>query len=397
MMTEQTLGQRIAAERKKQGLSQEALGEKMGVSRQAISKWESDGAVPEIDKLIAMSRLFGVSVGWLLGVESEQPAQSPALSDEQMEMIEQIVCRYQTPPPAKKWPWILAVCLSAAALLMSLLAPSRRSVQAPDYTQQINSLQSQYQYLQENIQALTHKLEVMDEEDAEALLLDYTLDFTGIQDDGTARLVFSSTPKQWSPGQSAALSVLQNGAVVTEVPCTLDSAACTATVDLPLADGYEYRFVLTEPDGSMKFHLLDGYWCSDLESNTSIQPMSLTIPNATYRRGTLEFDKFNIGFYMPALAIDSGTTAWADLAYYLEVNGQVMERRSLFDDGILAEENRYDPDWSTNFASLFFDDVDLKNGDRVSLTFEASLSTGESTTLTIGTWTFTNSKLVRSN
>ena len=56
-MNEQTLGQRIAAERKKLGLSQEALGEKMGVSRQAISKWESDGAVPEIEKLIAMSKI----------------------------------------------------------------------------------------------------------------------------------------------------------------------------------------------------------------------------------------------------------------------------------------------------------------------------------------------------
>ena len=39
-----TLGQRIQELRKKQGLSQEALGEKLGVSRQAISRWEMDGA-----------------------------------------------------------------------------------------------------------------------------------------------------------------------------------------------------------------------------------------------------------------------------------------------------------------------------------------------------------------
>ena len=50
-----TLGQRIQELRKKQGLSQEALGEKLGVSRQAISRWEMDGAVPEVDKLIALS------------------------------------------------------------------------------------------------------------------------------------------------------------------------------------------------------------------------------------------------------------------------------------------------------------------------------------------------------
>jgi len=45
-MTDQTLGQKISAGRKQLGLSQEALGEKLGVSRQAISKWESDAAIP---------------------------------------------------------------------------------------------------------------------------------------------------------------------------------------------------------------------------------------------------------------------------------------------------------------------------------------------------------------
>ena len=63
-----TIGQRIAELRKQQNLSQEALGELLGVSRQAISKWESDAALPEIDKLIAMSKRFGVTVGYLLGV-----------------------------------------------------------------------------------------------------------------------------------------------------------------------------------------------------------------------------------------------------------------------------------------------------------------------------------------
>ena len=62
-----TIGQRVGQKRKELGLSQEALGEQLGVSRQSIYKWESDAAVPEIDKLIALSRLFGVSVGWLLG------------------------------------------------------------------------------------------------------------------------------------------------------------------------------------------------------------------------------------------------------------------------------------------------------------------------------------------
>ena len=80
-----TLGGRIQAGRKAAGLSQEALGERLGVSRQAVSKWESDAAVPELENLIAMSRIFGVTIGALLGVEptAEVPGQGePAPPEE---------------------------------------------------------------------------------------------------------------------------------------------------------------------------------------------------------------------------------------------------------------------------------------------------------------------------
>ena len=43
-----------------------SIGERIGVSRQAIFKWEADGAIPEIDKLIVLRKRFRVSVGWFL-------------------------------------------------------------------------------------------------------------------------------------------------------------------------------------------------------------------------------------------------------------------------------------------------------------------------------------------
>ena len=73
-----TLGQRIQELRKQNGLSQEGLGEALGVSRQAVSKWEGDNGIPELDTLIAMSRLFGITIGDLLGVEEAVPAAEPA-------------------------------------------------------------------------------------------------------------------------------------------------------------------------------------------------------------------------------------------------------------------------------------------------------------------------------
>lgn len=91
-----TTGQRIAAKRKEENLSQESLGEVLGVSRQSIYKWESDSSLPEIDKLVALSRLFHVSVGWLLGVEEEPEApDSGTLSESQMKLVEEILSRYQ--------------------------------------------------------------------------------------------------------------------------------------------------------------------------------------------------------------------------------------------------------------------------------------------------------------
>ena len=60
------LSEQIAALRKRAGLSQEQLSEALGVSRQAVSKWESGGAMPELDKIVQLSRVLGVSTDALL-------------------------------------------------------------------------------------------------------------------------------------------------------------------------------------------------------------------------------------------------------------------------------------------------------------------------------------------
>ena len=56
----------LTAYRKQAGLSQEQLGERVGVSRQTVSKWEQGLTTPELDKLIALSRVFDVSIDRLV-------------------------------------------------------------------------------------------------------------------------------------------------------------------------------------------------------------------------------------------------------------------------------------------------------------------------------------------
>lgn len=61
-----TLADKITEERKRNGWSQEELAEKVGVSRQAVSKWESAGSVPDLQRIVQLADLFGVSTDYLL-------------------------------------------------------------------------------------------------------------------------------------------------------------------------------------------------------------------------------------------------------------------------------------------------------------------------------------------
>lgn len=89
-----TLGQRIQEYRKQQGLSQEGLGEALGVSRQAVSKWEGDNGIPELDTLIAMSRQFHVTVGQLLGVEEASHSETETSDRIDEDRLEAILRQY---------------------------------------------------------------------------------------------------------------------------------------------------------------------------------------------------------------------------------------------------------------------------------------------------------------
>ncbi len=68
-----TLGEKIAYYRKEMGISQEALGEKLGVSRQAVYKWEADLSLPDTHNLIELSRIFGVDLNMLVNNEVSKP------------------------------------------------------------------------------------------------------------------------------------------------------------------------------------------------------------------------------------------------------------------------------------------------------------------------------------
>ncbi len=71
------LNEKIYTCRKRAGLSQEALADKLGVSRQAVSKWETGEAEPEIGKLRLLAKEFGVTADWLLSEEEPEDEKAP--------------------------------------------------------------------------------------------------------------------------------------------------------------------------------------------------------------------------------------------------------------------------------------------------------------------------------
>lgn len=78
---ETTLGQRIMAYRTKAHLSQDSLAELLEVSRQSVSKWETDASVPELGKLVRLCQVFGVSLDELVKGETTAAAPEPQMTN----------------------------------------------------------------------------------------------------------------------------------------------------------------------------------------------------------------------------------------------------------------------------------------------------------------------------
>lgn len=255
-----TVGQRIAQKRRELGLSQEGLGEKLGVSRQAIYKWESDAALPEIEKLVNLSREFSVSVGWLLGEEDGAP-ERPELTAEQLRMVEEIVGRYldarpaavpqkaepeeggepEHPEPQKpkrrrwRWSWVTFFVAAAAAYLsynlffrLDQMRQETRDLQTAvanirsDVNSEIYSITRRVEEVLQSQNALTA------EQSAQVVETDCRANTVTLQ----ARAV----PRTYVEGMTAEFTVVSGGEPITVTGELGENHAFTARITVPLTD-----------------------------------------------------------------------------------------------------------------------------------------------------------------
>ena len=296
-----TVGQRIAQKRKELGLSQETLGEQLGVSRQAIYKWESDATLPEIEKLIALSRIFGVSVGWLLGEEKDSAPKE--LSEEQLLMVQEIVDRYlaaraeretgspsswwpepesselspeqrrlvaavadrvqanlppQEPPKRRRWPWVIA----AAACLAIIIALFSLSEQLRSLDNQTHYLQSSMQMVENSvanqISSITGRVEEILKSQND-LTADYSTEVVSVDPaDGMATFSWRVVPKTYQPGMQAWIDIENGPARITYGPYDPVREVFSGEFTVALTD-ITAIYVVFEYGGIRQTQLLDTY------------------------------------------------------------------------------------------------------------------------------------------
>lgn len=257
-----TLGERIAQKRKELGLSQEALGEKLGVSRQAIYKWESDAALPEIEKLVVLAKMFAVPVGWLLGVEEAEDApkdETGELNEVQMKMVEEIVGRYLAAQPkpkkSRRWPKVLA----AAVVLVAGIHLFNR----------LDGLNNQYNYLQNSVGNITSSVnsqingianrveEILKSQNN--LTADYgTALLRSDLAANTATFSLRAVPKTFEEGMRAVFLV-DSGSGAEEIEATLSDGTFSAEATTELTDSISLSVVFITPDGRRLTQLLDTF------------------------------------------------------------------------------------------------------------------------------------------
>lgn len=312
-----TTGQRIAQKRKEAGLSQETLGAELGVSRQSIYKWESDTALPEIDKLVALSRRFGVTVGWLLGVEeAPETASAPdsgELTDAQLKMVEEITARYiaalPAPKPRKKWPYVLAA-------LMVLYA-AHRAYQSID--RQFDGVYSRIGQMDSSMSNQVYSISGQVEEilkQQNSLTVDYGIELVSADLVKNA-VTFSvyAVPKTYVEGMRVEFSVDNgrdaNSKTVLSEPDQKEqpvSEKFSAELTCELTDDISITAVFVMPDGTRQTQPLQTYSGlysgslpdvaslvdADLQGRAQIENGKLTLPDAMEYALTLNTKLDNI-------------------------------------------------------------------------------------------------------
>ena len=295
-----TLGQRIQELRKQRGMSQEALGDALGVSRQAVSKWEGDNGIPELDTLIAMSRLFEVTVGQLLGVEEpvEQKSETANESEENKEdQVEAVLRRYVEQTTQKdecswfeRWGKTVteAIVVTTVFIVMfSMLISLRSTVKLLQHD--LSNLQVNVSNSQSNLSGQIRNTiyDVLAEEANPLSTFDWDIvDFD--LDDQTATLCLNATMKEYAAGSKMQFCAAWQKVDDTEGQTTgnwVDGPNFQSEITLPLNHNTAISIRVEDADGNIKEYVIPTPIHELHPDNFHLFARNLTTPFAITTKG----------------------------------------------------------------------------------------------------------------
>ena len=250
-----TLGQNIQTARKAKGISQEALAEKIGVSRQALGKWEKDTALPGVDNLQALAKELGVSVDALLGCAAPDTA-APAVTlnalRDLLDARDAEACR------RRRGAWLAAA--AAAALLLAVGGGMAARLQT-----RLDGLAGQYGYLSSEVSRTNSDLSARMQElqnavrQGESTVLDWGWHpLASLQDDGKMPVEVYVKPRTEQQGAAVTLCVT-NGSDTALYAMQRGQDGVYTAQELVFALGQNYALSVqwTNPDGTTVNENLD--------------------------------------------------------------------------------------------------------------------------------------------
>lgn len=250
-----TLGQNIQTARKAKGISQETLAEKIGVSRQALGKWEKDTALPGVDNLQALAKELGVSVDALLGSAAPDTA-APAVTlnalRDLLDARDAEACR------RRRGAWLAAA--AAAAVLLAVGGGMAARLQT-----RLDGLAGQYGYLSSEVSRTNSDLSARMQElqnavrQGESTVLDWGWHpLASLQDDGKMPVEVYVKPRTEQQGAAVTLCVTTDGdTALYTMQRGQDGVYTVRDTVFTLGQNYVLSVQWTNPDGTTVNENLD--------------------------------------------------------------------------------------------------------------------------------------------
>ena len=250
-----TTGEKIAKLRRQAGMSQEALCEKLGISRQAVSKWENGTTQPTNENLVQLSKLFGVTISSLLDDEDINMGNRAAISEQENLESSPAANSKKEEKNFKLGVFLQGIAIIILGITNILQAYSIASLKNEMYT--VRQRTNEYSSLQSQINSLENRIYSMPYASSnDENFTDYNYKIVNYdRTTNTASIRFSVMPKDYTR-QTVAEIVIKCGSQNYSVQAVLENNIFVATTDVVCDDDMSVYLYLTE-DGKTRSLVLD--------------------------------------------------------------------------------------------------------------------------------------------